>query len=691
MAMRVSGINSGLDTDAIVQELVSAYSKKTEKYEKEQTKLSWKQDIWKSLNSKVYSFYTDVSKLKYSSAYSLRKTTVSDPTKASVSANGTTIGSQKLNILKTAQSAYLTGTKIKTKSGANAKSDTKLSDLGVQSDATIRVNTKNEDGESQTKDIKITKDMTISEFAKELSEAGLNANFDEDNGRLFISSKKSGANGDFSITAANTKEIPLFVTDPETGENVLQKDKNGKPLYETIDAKPEDIQAANTVLSFLGISQTWSQVSRRISPASDNVAVNENLRLMNLGYKDIDKVNENEYKDGSEIEVKNKIKVIEKDENGLNTEVEKEIAVGTLKINQYTSMKDIVSQLKDMGINASFEVAKDKETGKDFGFLAFHGQPNLTFSVADTDNNGKDILAKLALDQGYMDEKINVPTKINGQDAEIRLNGEIYNSSTNNFTINGLDINAQAVTGDGDENALTINVAVDTQGLYDKVKDFLTQYNNIINEITKLYNADSAYGYDPLTDDEKDSMSDREIEKWETKIKDSLLRRDSSLSSLMSSMINSMNRNISINGKSYNLTSFGIHTMGYLNSVKNEHNAFHIDGDADDENTSGEKDYLMKAINSDPDTVVEFMKQLATNLYQAIDDNMQSSSMRSRYKIYNDKEMDKQYDAYTKQIKEWEDRVSAKEDYYYQKFSKMETALAKLNSQTNTLSGLFGS
>lgn len=666
MAMRVSGINSGLDTDAIVQELVSAYSKKTEKYEKEQTKLSWKQDIWKSLNSKVYSFYTDVSKLKYSSAYSLRKTTVSDPTKASVSANGTTIGSQKLNILKTAQSAYLTGTKIKTKSGADAKSDTKLSALGVQGDATIRVNTKDENGESQTKDIKVTKDMTISEFAKELSDAGLNANFDEGNGRLFISSKKSGANGDFSITAANTKEIPLFVTDPETGENVLQKDKNGKPLYETIDAKQEDIQAANTVLSFLGINSNMSQISGKINTVSDKVAMNENTRLMNLGYT--------EDAAPSKIEVK-----------GADGTV-----IGTLEIDATSSMKQIASQLRDMGINANFNTAKDKDTNETFGFFSF-GPQNLSFSAADGDENAAEIMAKLGLDQGYMDDRVNTPVKIDGQDAEIRLNGEIYNSSTNNFTINGLDINAQAVTGDGDENALTINVAVDTQGLYDKVKDFLTQYNNIINEITKLYNADSAYGYDPLTDDEKDSMSDREIEKWETKIKDSLLRRDSSLSSLMSSMINSMNRNISINGKSYNLTSFGIHTMGYLNSVKNEHNAFHIDGDADDENTSGEKDYLMKAINSDPDTVVEFMKQLATNLYQAIDDNMQSSSMRSRYKIYNDKEMDKQYDAYTKQIKEWEDRVSAKEDYYYQKFSKMETALAKLNSQTNTLSGLFGS
>lgn len=666
MAMRVSGINSGLDTDAIVQELVSAYSKKTEKYEKEQTKLSWKQDIWKSLNSKVYSFYTDVSKFKYSSAYSLRKTTISDPTKASVSANGATIGTQKLNVLKTAQSAYLTGTKIKTKSGADAKSDTKLSALGVQSDATIRVNTKNENGDPQTKDIKVTKDMTISEFAKELSDAGLNANFDEGNGRLFVSSKKSGANGDFSITAAYTKEIPLIKWDETTGKDEVQKDKDGNALYETIEAKPEDIQAANTVLSFLGINSDMSQISGKINTVSDKVAMNENTRLMNLGYT--------EDAAPSKIEVK-----------GADGTV-----IGTLEIDATSSMKQIVSQLRDMGINANFNTAKDKDTDKTFGFFSF-GPQHLSFSAADGDANAAEIMAKLGLDQGYMDDRVNTPTKINGQDAEIRLNGEIYNSSTNNFTINGLDINAQAVTGDGDENALTIGVAVDTQGLYDKVKDFLTQYNNIINEITKLYNADTASGYEPLTDDEKDSMSDREIEKWETKIKDSLLRRDNSLSSLMSSMINAMNKNIMVNGTNYNLTSFGIHTMGYLNSVKNEHNAFHINGDPDDENTSGEKEELMKAINSDPDTVVEFMKQLATNLYQAIDDNMQSTTMRSRYKIYNDKEMDKQYDAYTKQIKEWEDRVSAKEDYYYKKFSKMETALSKLNSQTNSLSGLFGS
>ena len=283
------------------------------------------------------------------------------------------------------------------------------------------------------------------------------------------------------------------------------------------------------------------------------------------------------------------------------------------------------------------------------------------------------------------------------------MNGVKYTNTTNDFAINGLNISVNGVTDDvadpdsdaclsglNDSTAVSINTTTDSQGIYDTVKDFLTEYNNIINEITKLYNADSAGSYEPLTDDEKDKMSDTEIEKWETKIKDSLLRRDNSLSSVMNAMMTSMSQSIEINGKSYSLSSFGIQTLGFLNAAENEQNAYHINGDEDDENTSGKEDKLMAAITSDPDTVIEFMKQLTTNLYKSIDDQMQSNDLRSRYKIYNDKEMDKQYTNLTKTIKEWESKVSDKEDYYYKQFSNMETALAKLQSQTSSISSMLG-
>ena len=569
MAMRVSGINSGLDTDSIVQELVSAYNTKTEKYQKEQTKLSWKQEIWKGLNTKVYSLYNNVGKLRFSSAYSTKKTTSSDTTKATVSASSNAVnGTQKLHVLATAQSGYLTGGKLSLREEVTdtdgttklqdvkgtVKAETKLSEIGFTGDeASLNINTTDEEGNAVTKTVSLTKDSTIQDVVNALKDNGLNASFDANNGRIFVSSKNTGKAADFSLSSATTK----LVEKKDADGNVI-KDSNGKPEMESVALSAEEQAASKKLIGLLGL---------------------------------------------------------------------------------------------------------DTDSSNIYG---------------------------------------NKAAKIDGRDAVIALNGVKYTNTTNDFAINGLNISVNGVTDDvadpdstdlsslNDSTAITINTATDSQGIYDTVKDFLTEYNNIINEITKLYNADSAGSYEPLTDDEKDKMSDTEIEKWETKIKDSLLRRDSSLSSVMNAMMTSMSQPIEINGKSYSLSSFGIQTLGFLNAAENEQNAYHIDGDEDDENTSGNQDKLMASITSDPDTVIEFMKQLSTNLYKSIDDQMQSNDLRSRYKIYNDKEMDKQYTNLTKTIKEWESKVSDKEDYYYKQFSNMETALAKLQSQTSSISSMLG-
>ena len=69
---------------------------------------------------------------------------------------------------------------------------------------------------------------------------------------------------------------------------------------------------------------------------------------------------------------------------------------------------------------------------------------------------------------------------------------------------------------------------------------------------------------------------------------------------------------------------------------------------------------------------------------------MSSSSLSSAFTIYNDKQMSSQYSDYTDKVKEWEDRLSDYEDFYYKKFSAMESALSKLQSQTTALSNLLG-
>ena len=87
MAIRVSGLASGLDTDSIVQELVSAYSKKKDKHVKAQTKLEWKMDAWKALNKKVNSLFKRLGNMKQSTYYNKKTTTISDSTKATISAS----------------------------------------------------------------------------------------------------------------------------------------------------------------------------------------------------------------------------------------------------------------------------------------------------------------------------------------------------------------------------------------------------------------------------------------------------------------------------------------------------------------------------------------------------------------------------------------------------------------------------
>ena len=195
MPIRITGMNSGLDTEAIVTQLVSAYSVKKDKYVKAQTKLSWKQDAWKALNTKIHSFYKSLDNMRFSTNYNLKSVNLSDDSKVRVSASaGAMNGTQTMEVDKIAKSGYLTGGKIK--KGATANST--LADLGFSGDGVIAVKVG-----SSTKNIKVNSSTKISDFVSSLNGAGVTASFDSKNGRIFVASKKTGIENDFSLTAGN--------------------------------------------------------------------------------------------------------------------------------------------------------------------------------------------------------------------------------------------------------------------------------------------------------------------------------------------------------------------------------------------------------------------------------------------------------------------------------------------------------
>lgn len=385
---------------------------------------------------------------------------------------------------------------------------------------------------------------------------------------------------------------------------------------------------------------------------------------------------------------------------GIDGEVKLKLTAGgeekEITLNGSETLADVAEKFSEAGLNAKF----DEASGRFFVSAKESGaEAHFDIKAVDGDDASAEALKKLGLDyssyynsDGYS-KGTDGATMIQGQDALIELNGAEFTSSGNTFEINGLTITALAETGD---ETVTLTTQQDTDGIYDMIKNFVKKYNELINEMDKLYNAESASKYKPLSNEEKDAMSETEVEEWEKKIKDSLLRRDGTLSSVASAMKNAMlstsiaDKNGVNDGKDIYLTFFGIETLGYFKSKDNEKNAYHINGDSDDTNVKNNEDKLRKAIANDPDTVVEFFKQLSTNLYNALDEKMARTDYSSSFTVYNDKQLEKELKDYESKVKTEQDKLNDYIDRWYKKFSQMEVALSKINSQQSSISSLFG-
>lgn len=341
-----------------------------------------------------------------------------------------------------------------------------------------------------------------------------------------------------------------------------------------------------------------------------------------------------------------------------------------------SKISDVTEQLQKQGLNVNYDTATNRIFigSKESGAAG-------DFNITADDELGNKVLNALGLSTTAG------AVKLDGKDAEIELNGATFTSNSNTFEVNGLTITCLEETG---ENAITLSTQDDTSGIYDLVKDFITEYSSLINEMDKMYNADSSKGYDPLTDEEKDAMSESEVEKWEKKIKDSLLRRDSTLSSVSSAMKQVMISGFEVDGETLYLSDFGIETLGYFNAKDNEKNAYHINGDEDDSSVKTKTNDLMAAISTDPDKVMNFFTQLSKSMKSKLDGMMKSTDYRSLYSVYDDKKMKEDYDNYTKEIAEAEEKLLDYENKWYDKFSAMETAMAKMQSNANAITGLLG-
>lgn len=205
---------------------------------------------------------------------------------------------------------------------------------------------------------------------------------------------------------------------------------------------------------------------------------------------------------------------------------------------------------------------------------------------------------------------------ITSPDGETAENVE---TASNTFTYNGVSMTF--LEADADK-TVSITVSKNVDEIYDKIKSFTDSYNDLLVTLNKYYKEDTT-GYEPLTDDERESLSESQEEKWETMAKKGILRRDSTLRDAISNMRSAVTSYVSGSSIS-SLFQIGISTSSY-DSVNSENNGKLV----------VDEDKLKEAIKNDLDGVASLFanspKQIQSSKLSDMNLDLEGKSFNVTY------------------------------------------------------------
>lgn len=704
MAVRLSGLSSGLDTESIIKELMSVQSMKKTKMENKLTKLEWKEDKWKELNQKIYDLYKDeLSKLKTQSSYLTKSVAASDTTKATFTASSQVpTGTHMLSISEVASAQYITGNKIAAstaeENGTSVSINlaTKITDLYYNNTVTgtddkptngyIAIGTvlNLQVGEGETQNYTITEDTTVSDLTTWFKSNDISFTYDTTNQRFFISSMQSGKENAFTLTSSMDDAITYNTGGDDASSNLgeaylLALNSAVDQYNSSVNKEGEDTAKATIEKYAQGSYTAKKEVYVKYITEKWNSIIGDKSDEITLEWDDEGNWSLTKDKD-SDLSLATYRQQLRKADSNYDFDA---LMKATPEAGEVDYKEVYTAAYKSVVEGTYGSVTGTDQTLSGVIDPSKYSMES-TFEAIESGNSALNLLGigEIASDQAEGRNVTSGATYVKASDMTCTFNGAEYTSSSNTLTINGLTINAIEKT----DSPIRINITNDTKAVYDSIKNFVKGYNEVLQSINDLYYADSARKYDVLTEEERDAMTEDQIEKWENRIKDASLRRDSTLNSIISAMRTVTSSTVIVDGKEYSLASYGINTGNYT-----EKGLLHIYGDSEDSTVADETDKLMAALSSDPDTVMQVFTKIGSELYSTLSDKMSSTRLSSALTFYNDKEITSLKKEYQEEIDDWEAKLSDMEDRYYSKFSAMETALSKLNSQTSYISSLFGS
>ena len=269
--------------------------------------------------------------------------------------------------------------------------------------------------------------------------------------------------------------------------------------------------------------------------------------------------------------------------------------------------------------------------------------------------------------------------KNSGKDAELVINGLVTSRSSNTFELGGVTVTLKEET----EAPVTITVSHDIDGVVKRITDFVDLYNETIAEINGKLMEPYYRDFPPLTDKQKEAMSEREIELWEEKAKSGMLRNDTMLSGILSEMRLALGSAVAGIEGEYN----SLHTIGITTGLWHERGNLHVN-----------ETKLREALAKDPESVMALFGQksesgetselgLARRLHEGLGASIDRIAERagSSASLYDQSFLGEQIRRYDERIETLEERLTRTEERYWRQFSAMERALQELYAQSDWL------
>ncbi len=709
--MRVGGLASGMDIDSIVADLMKAERIPLDKLKQEKQTLEWKRDQYREMNTLLLDFRSELTQMKLTNNYRARTTTSTNEDKVTATASGAA-----------SQSSYNISGVSQLASAATLRNGGKISTGTEKIDATKGIYSQS--GKFVSFDPNADPDLNPDSFRwkQGVVESG---NFTLKKDSTTIPFNTTVVDGSPMSIKVNGKGFKVVTTEGELGEGKVFLDTtNGelkfhKPLKKetvvemeyVVDRKKEEKDVTDKLDSWqLSRGSIYKDDFSLTVTTTDETSTTYTIGDVVEGTNEFKLVNGEEAIGTINAET-GKITFLEPESlKDTHLEVDYTQNYTSFELGAHTSEGETYENFIIQGNQSLNSVMNDinaSKVGVTMFYDSFSDQITLTrtesgnFNGADssdTDYAGNETDREIIVEGSFMtsmlkfdpnDEEV---VETGGENAVFKINGLETERNSNTFSMNGVTFTLKQTFNEdfaADSNSnVGISINNDSNQVFENIKGFVEKYNELIDKIKDKTSETYYRDYGPLTEMQREQLSDKQQEQWEEKAKSGLLRRDSILTGALSQMRSDFYgavNNPDVSPMFNQLTSIGIKTTAnYLEGGKLEINEAELKKAIEEDPESVENLFRGSGDTYGEKGIVQRLYDSVTLVKEKLDDKAGNAfSTNQSFSI------GKELTSVDKSIDRFEDRMKQVENRYWRQFTAMEKAIQQANSQSAYLMQQF--